>query len=127
MDKKKGHGRRAVEMSSRKDVIHGHAGYASKDVFSCERGNVHTPAPNPESLISKVHPGPSGSFVTGKHSIGSMNNALWAVCLPFAMGTLKDWRRLAVRRQQTSAPLSLAPLIPVAGLGIAHALHRRRR
>jgi hypothetical protein len=59
-----------------KDFIHGHAGYASKDVFSCESDNVHTPAANRCNLISYVHPRPSGSLVTGRHSIDSMNAAL---------------------------------------------------
>jgi hypothetical protein len=51
-------------MSSGKGVIHGHAGNASKDVFSCGSGDVHTPAPNPENLSSYSQSRPSGSFAT---------------------------------------------------------------
>jgi hypothetical protein len=70
-------------MSSRKDFIHGHAGYASKDVFSCESGNVHTPAANRWNLISYVHSGPSGSLPTGRHSIVSMKVTFAGVALGF--------------------------------------------
>src|SRR5258708_37854916 len=79
-----------VETSSRKDFTHGHAGYASKDVFSCESGTVHTPAANRCNLISYVHSGPSGSLLVGRHSIVSIKPTVAVGCLRFVAAALLE-------------------------------------
>src|ERR1700678_571362 len=57
--------------------------------------HVYTPVANRYSLISYVHSGPSGTVVTGRQSIVSMNVALFRLVVSFFVVVfIPTWRSL---------------------------------